>query len=355
MITVDITSKLRDLGHEVSLLCRDNSKLLEEVSQIGIKAFSILENNTGILNSILKLRNLLKKNHFDIIHTHLSHDLWTIVPAMKLSRSKAKLYLTKHMGSGVAKKDVFHKYLYNKVDRIFAVSNYVKDSILETCPVEQSRVTVLHDAIPVDTFNRNKYDKTSIRKEFELPQNCIIAGMVGRITPGKGHEDLLNAIKKIKEETDKQIYFVIAGGASYGEEKYEAEIHSLAAELKISDRVIFIGFQKAVSKIMSVMDILVFPSHLESFGITLLEAMAMEVPIIASNNAGIPDIIIDGETGILAPPKDLSALSRAILKLAEDPGLCKKLGTAGRKRVEESFNLDVNILQLEEYYKNQVQ
>ena len=103
------------------------------------------------------------------------------------------------------------------------------------------------------------------------------------------------------------------------------------------------------------MDILVFPSHLESFGITLLEAMAMEIPIIASNNAGIPDIIIDGETGILVPPKDPSGISQAILKLAGDPALSEKLGAEGRKRVEESFNIDINILQLEKYYKNQGQ
>lgn len=353
MVTVDITSKLHDLGHEVYLLCRDNSKLFEEAIKKGIKAFPILENNTGLLHSILKLNNLLKNNHFDVIHTHLSHDLWTMVPAMKLSHSKARLFLTKHMGSSVRKKDIFHKYLYNKVDCIFAVSNYVKDSILHTCPVDQRRVSVLHDAISVSLFNKNKYDKTLTRKEFKLPENCIIIGMVGRITPGKGHEDLLEAIKIIEEKTNKQIYFLIAGGASYGEEKYEEKIHALASELKILDKVIFIGFQKDVAKIMSIMDILVFPSHLESFGITLLEAMAMELPIIASNNAGIPDIIKDGETGILIPPKDPTALSGAIIKLAGDLRLCKKLGAAGRKRVEESFNLDINILQLEKYYKNQ--
>ena len=103
---------------------------------------------------------------------------------------------------------------------------------------------------------------------------------------------------------------------------------------------------------MSVLDILAFPSHEESFGLTSTEAMAMKLPVVASGNAGVLDIVVDGETGILVPPKDYQALADGIMKLASDPSLRKKFGEAGRKRVEEMFSIQAVVEKLENFYLN---
>ncbi len=103
---------------------------------------------------------------------------------------------------------------------------------------------------------------------------------------------------------------------------------------------------------LSAMDILAFPSHNESFGITLLEAMAIEIPVAASNNAGIPDIVVDGVTGLLVPPKNSSELSKALLKLIENPSLRKKLSEAAKKRVIENFDIKIIVTKLLNFYNS---
>ncbi|MGH2574346.1 MAG: glycosyltransferase, partial [Ignavibacteria bacterium] len=164
--------------------------------------------------------------------------------------------------------------------------------------------------------------------------------MVGRMTPGKGHEEFLNAAKLIINKSKVPTRFLIVGSASYGEELYEKKIRSLASKLMLNNVIIFTGFRKDIPRILNAVDILAFPSHEESFGVTLLEAMAMEIPVVASNTAGVPDIVTNGKTGILIPPKNPIALANALIGLAENSELRMKLGKEGRRRVENFFNID---------------
>ncbi len=175
--------------------------------------------------------------------------------------------------------------------------------------------------------------------------------MVGRMSPGKGHEEFLKAAQKIAATSEMNFRFLIIGGASYGESDYELKIKGLV-ELDLDSVVQLTGFLKDIPRIMSVLDILAFPSHEESFGLTSTEAMAMKLPVVASGNAGVLDIVVDGETGILVPPKDYQALADGIMKLASDPSLRKKFGEAGRKRVEEMFSIQAVVEKLENFYLN---
>ncbi len=118
-------------------------------------------------------------------------------------------------------------------------------------------------------------------------------------------------------------------------------------------RQILTGFQKDIPRMLSAMDILAFPSYRESFGNTLLEAMAMQLPVVASNSGAVPEIVIDGETGLLVPPKDADQLAKKMLALIENPSLCHQMGFAGRNRVENSFGFDIFIETLEKHYNEQ--
>jgi glycosyltransferase involved in cell wall biosynthesis len=146
------------------------------------------------------------------------------------------------------------------------------------------------------------------------------------------------------------VKFIVTGSASYGENWYEDELKKMAVR-QLPDDIIFTGFREDIAGILSAVDILAFPSHEESYGITLAEAMAMGVPIVASNNAGVTDVVINGITGILVPPRDPVSLGNAIKGLIENPGLRKKLGEAGRKRAEEKFDLRKMITGIENVYK----
>ena len=351
MITLETAILLSETNNVIFLTNKD-SRLESEADENNLNVMPIFEKNSSSFSSVSKLKKIIKDYKPNVIHTHLSHDLWTIVPALKLAGSKAKLFLTKHMGSGVSKKDLAHSYLYKRVNGIFAVSEYIKRSVLETCPVKPQKVSVLHDGIIPVKFNKSLYNIPEIKKNLNIPADKIVIGIIGRITPGKGHEQFLEAAKIIKEKKLKDIFFLVVGSAGKGEEKYEDEIKEMSSRLGLNNDILFTGFRNDIPEMLSVMDILAFPSHLESFGITLLEAMAMELPVAASDNAGIVDIVIEGETGFLVPVKNPAILADALIKLIENPELRKYFGSKGRERVLQNFDMKVIVDKLIESYKS---
>ena len=345
-----VSRELQRRGHDVSLLCVPRSRILKEAYAADVPAVGLLGDDKQALGTIKDLSKFLKSYNFDVVHTHLSHDLWWLVPALRLSSSKAKLFLTKHMASGVKKTDPLHRFLYGRLQGTFAISDYIKTSVLNTCPVPESDVHILPPGISLDTFDPSLYKKSEVRSELGIPENVIMVGMVGRMSPGKGHEEFLRAAKTLMESSSLNLQFMVVGSASYDEESYETKIRGLADELDLGKVVQFTGFRKDIPRLLSALDILAFPSHEESFGLALLEAMAMKLPVVASGNAGVLDIVVDSETGILAPPKNYQSLSEGISRLVHDQLLRRKYGEAGRKRVEESFSIESVVKKLEVFY-----
>ena len=342
--------ELMKRGHDVSLLCLPRSTLLREAYSAGVPAVSLLGEDKNAFVTIKDLTRLFRSYNYDVVHTHLSHDLWWIVPALKLASSDAKLFLTKHMASGVKKTDPLHKLLYGRLQGTFAISSYIKGSVLNTCPVPESEVYVLPPGISLEVFDPALYNKSEIRAQLGIPGNTVLVGMIGRMTPGKGHEEFLRAAGILSETSDQRFQFIVAGTVSKGEEAYGLKVRKLAADLGVENVVEFTGFVKDVPRVLAALDILAFPSHEESFGLGLTEAMAMKVPVVASRSAGVPDIVVDGETGLLVSPKDHAALAEGISMLAKDPERRRRYGNAGRERVEKFFDIKSVVDRLEAHY-----
>jgi glycosyltransferase involved in cell wall biosynthesis len=347
MISLQSAMRFTELGHDVRFACADSSKLHARADAAGIKTIPVFTKDSKILSSVSKLKKTIGDFNPDVVHTHLSHDLWTIVPALK--SSKAKLFLTKHMASAVSKKDFFHRRLYNRIHTIFAISNYIKQSVLDTCPVSDERVELLPDGVDLQKFNKTNFTNNNIKKQIGVPQDKIIIGITGRMTPGKGYEQFLAAAKIINYKYSDKVFFLAVGGASFGEDEYEKKIKSLAKELGLQN-ILFTGQRDDTPEMLSAMDIFAFPSHEESFGIALLEAMAMKLPAAASGNAGVLDIVVDNETGLLFEPKNAKSLAEKLIMLIENPDLRLKFGRAARKRAEEKFDFNLIINQLVEHY-----
>ncbi|MGH2574347.1 MAG: glycosyltransferase family 4 protein [Ignavibacteria bacterium] len=166
MITLNTSSKLSELGHDVTVLCSPGSKLEKESAELNLRIEPLLRKKLNVISSIGKLKNILNKSEYDIIHTHLSNDLWIIVPAVKLSSNskKIKLFLTKHMASSVNKRDIPHRILYKRLNKIFAVSNFIKESVTETCPVKAEDVVVIPDTVSLKLYNPSLYEKKLLKK-----------------------------------------------------------------------------------------------------------------------------------------------------------------------------------------------
>jgi glycosyltransferase involved in cell wall biosynthesis len=169
-----------------------------------------------------------------------------------------------------------------------------------------------------------------------------VIGCVATLVPHKGHRYLLEAFKKIENA-----YLLLIGNGPI-----KTDLDRVVFELGISNRVIFTGSQIDVTPYMQVMDIVVLPSsEVEGLGISLIEAMALAKPVVATNIGGIPEVVDDGYTGLLVKPKDSDALTKAINTLLNAPDLAQKMGINGRKKYQELFTLKYMIKRMEEMYE----
>lgn len=159
-------------------------------------------------------------------------------------------------------------------------------------------------------------------------------GLVARLDHwGKGHREFFTALAALPDGYPVEA-LIIGGG------RREAEMRRLAAELGLAGRVHFLGQRDDVPDLLSALDLFVLPSHSEGVSLALLEAMAAGLPVIATAVGGLPEVVTDGDNGLLVPPEDPEALATALERLLEDPALAQRLGANARRHVEENFSLE---------------
>ena len=339
MVTLSAIKQLQKRHIHVELLCISESRIHIEANNIGMIIHPVKASGYFHPYTILRLASIISKGEYDLIHTQASRDLWLLVPALKVLRSKIPLLLTKHVGSGIIKKDVFHKWIYERLTLALAISRVIRKNLLDTFPLTEDKVKLLHNGIDTGKFDPDKISGSHVRKEFGIEENDIVIGMLARFSPGKGHEEFLEAAEKLNKKYGNLKYMIV-GEASRGENSYADSIKLLAEKYKLSN-VIFTGYRSDTPEVIAAMDIFVFPSHSEAFGIALAEAMSMAKPSVCSNSDGILDIAVDNETSYLFENKNAGDLLIKIEILLNSPDTRIKFGKSARKRAIENFNLDV--------------
>ncbi|MFA7229613.1 MAG: glycosyltransferase family 4 protein [Melioribacteraceae bacterium] len=353
MYALHTVRQLSGRGCEAELLCYPDSRLQQEASRSGITCHLLKVEKHPSPMRIFELRNILSNNGYDLIHSEASGDLWSIVPALKLSGLNIPLLLTKHVGSYISKKDFLHRWIYNRVDLALAISSVIKKNLLDTTPLTGERIQLLHDAIDTEKFNPSKTDNKKVRKEFNIKDDEMLIGITSRFSSGKGHEEFLRAAKELSGSFHN-LKFLIVGEPSRDEDGYAAGIKELAAELGINDKVIFTGYRNDLPEILAALNLFVFPSHAEAFGLALVEAMSMELPSVCSDSDGVLDIAIDGETSLLFQKKNYSDLTDKIRRLINDPEKRRSLGLNARKRVLENFDFNHFTDRMIAIFENQI-
>lgn len=338
MITLIFIRELLERKHQVELLCLKESRIHIEASTSGIITHPVKASGYVHPFTVMRVSSLVRKGKYDLIHTQASKDLWILVPALKIIKSKIPLFLTKQVGSFIVKKDFLHKFLYNRVTKAFAISRVIKKNLTETTPLNENKIEIVFNGIDTERFSPENVDREKVRKEFSIQENELLIGMLARFSPGKGHEEFLLAAKNLSENFGN-LKFIIVGEASRGEDEYAASIKNLAKNYGLSN-VIFTGFRSDTPDVLAAMDIFVFPSHAEAFGIALAEAHSMALPSVCSNSDGVLDIAIDGETALLFETKNPKDLSSKLEQLISNTQLRNKLGQNARQRAKKLFDIN---------------
>ncbi|MEW6086878.1 MAG: glycosyltransferase family 4 protein [bacterium] len=345
-----IAGGLKELGHNVIVACPGMSPAEKAASQLGLRVIN-LENKIKYfdLPVILKLKNIIRDNKIDVVHSHMAKDLPVIIPAGKMAGCK-KIYFTRHIESHYRKKSVFHFILYRSLTGAIAITNAVKESLIETTHIIPEKIDVIYCGINVEKFRQRALQGNILRKEYNVPEDFYMIGVVGRLQDGKGHEYMLRAMPEVIKKIPKIKIFIV-GEETKGEENgYKNYLESVVKELNIPDSVIFTGFRPDLPVVMNSLDILVMPSKREAFGLVAVEAMALNKVVIATKSLGTQEIIDDGKDGFLAPYGKSEILSEKIINILNDPVKAEKMGEMAQKKVEEKFEFNKNIKKLEQLF-----
>ena len=232
-------------------------------------------------------------------------------------------------------------YSINESDGVTAVSDYLRRETFEHFDV-QREIEVIPNFIDADRFRR--LDKAHFRRLLS-PDDEKVLVHVSNFRPVKRATEVVEVFARLREAGFRAKLLLVGDGP----DRTNAE--RLARQLGVYDDVRFLGKQEPVEEILSIADVFLMPSGSETFGLAALEAMACGVPVVASNIGGIPELVIDGETGFLCPLGDLDAYTEATRRLLEDDALHARFAKASRTRAADEFDLDRVIPHYEAYYE----
>jgi glycosyltransferase involved in cell wall biosynthesis len=217
--------------------------------------------------------------------------------------------------------------------RIIAISHAVAAQFAGS----SASVTVIHNGIPLHRFTPGAPDE-QLRAELGLRPGVPTVGTVGRLTPWKGHPELLEALALVR---DRGVDFqaVIVGEVAFWSADYAPELRAKCSGLGLDDRVVWSGFRDDIPEVLRLCDLFALPSHDEPFGRAIVEAMAIGLPVVACRSGGVPEIVVEGETGLLVEKARPDQLAQALAQLLTEQQTATDMGAAGRRRALELFDV----------------
>jgi glycosyltransferase involved in cell wall biosynthesis len=334
---------LRERGIDARLLVliepdRPMDDLFAEAKERGIPAEAIPVRGNTDLVLINRIRSKLNEFKPDILHTHLIHADTFGMPAGKLA-GVPHLITTRHNDDNFRSQPMVKLasgVMWSGFKACICISQAVLDFVqrVEHAPSEKLflvRYGIEHQRTPPEAF---KAARQRLLQMLDLPEESHLIGMACRLVEQKGLTYALEAMAQLVPHYPAA-HLLIAGD---GELMYK--LKHQAADLEITDNVHFLGWRSDVPEIMMGLDIFLITSLWEGFGLVALEAMSKRLPVIASRVSALPEVIAEGETGLLIPPKDPEAIVSAISLLLDDHALASHMGLLAEDRVEQAFSVE---------------
>jgi glycosyltransferase involved in cell wall biosynthesis len=338
---VTLSDQLRQLGCEPAVGAfrhpdAPEPEVLRFAARRGLATVSFPCDGRFDRRAIRALREYLRTNRVGILHSHgYKVNMYGWLAARPLLRGqKIRLVSTCHNWAertGVlALYSVLDRVILRRFDDVVAVSDGVARR-MSGFGIHAPQLKVIHNGIETERF-RNA--QPVLRREFGLA-NRLVIGTVSRLVPGKGCHVILDAMKEVLRETPDAVFVAVGAGP------LESELKDQAARLGIGERVIFAGTRDDIPEVYASLDVFILASFDEGLPMSILEAMAAGVPVVATPVGGIPQLIQHHRTGVLVQPGDTAGTRDALLELFRSPSLRASLGEAARMRVAEQFSAAV--------------
>lgn len=335
--TTSLAKALKRKGENV-IVASSGDKLVDELKKEEIEHIYLpIDTSADIglhtLAAYFRLSSLIKERGIQVVHAQTR--VAQVIAHLVSERNKIAFVSTCH---GFFKRRWFRRSFPCWGERVIAISDAVREHLVNDMKVLKDKIKVIYNGIDVERFEQvlSFEEKSLIRKEYGLKELPTI-GIISRLSDVKGHKYLFGAFAMILPKSPNLQLLVIGDGPSY----YLEELKRLAHNLGIEDKVLFHEACEDTSIPLSIIDIFCMPSIQEGLGLSILEAMAKGLPVVASDVGGIYTLIKHGQNGLLVPPRDEDALAEAILEILNNPSLAEEMGNISKELVKEKFTLDM--------------
>ncbi len=335
---IDLSNALARRGHEVFAALEPSSPVSEkliDISRANIVQFPM--RNALNISTAAKLARFVRQHEIEIVHAHIARDY--PLAAVIADRRSARLVLTRHVLFPLNR---VHRLTRRRVKSVIAVSRAVAESVRARHIFRGDQLIVIHNGIDVDHFLRNRTPRVA--------QHQMRVGMVGHLAPIKGQEDFIRAAAIVCAQRHK-VDFIIAGEDKSTSGDDRKALESLIGELGLTQRVHLVGWVEDVAELLATLDVFVSPSRSEPFGLSIVEAMAAGVPVIATSSEGAREIIDADSTGLMVPIADVKTLADAISSLLDDRARRELLATNAKRAARERFSLQHMVEATEDVYR----
>lgn len=335
--------ELQRRGHYVHLLCRPETELARKALARGLPVTTMQMRSDLDPVTMYQTWRLLRRYRLEAIITNMDKELRFAGLAARLAGIRG---IFPRRGIDYPLKNRWrYRFAYNVLaTRVIANSRATKKALLKNASwLKPERVMVIHNGIDPSPFAGPSGSVLPELTPRSGPETII--GFVGQLDERKGVQILLPAFAQLHQQIPTVRLLLVGRGS------LEGWIRDFIRSQDLTEAVSLTGFRDDIVAVMTAIDVLVLPSFWEGFGIVLIEAMAAAKPVISTRVSSMPEIVMQGQTGLLVAPGNVAELANALFELVKNPALAARMGAAGRQRVLDYFNLDRMISELEQVLK----
>jgi len=345
----NVCSGLKKLGHDVILACPEKSDLRQKAEDHGLNVLSNVRFNSGLNVSDYRdyryIKALIKKERFDIIHTHGSKDSWVGVLASKASGIDPLIVRTRHNIFPVST-HYLNRLLFKKwTDEIVVICKFLEKDFLGRGLANAGHISVIHSGL-IDSASDSEVSAGQFRRDFKIDEDEIIIGMCANIVWYKGHRFFAEASGEITRKYPNTRFVILGDGIK----EIKDDVINRFKKNGTYDRLIMPGFYDKMPAFYKSCDILIHPALSEGCCNVILEAFSHGIPVVASNVGGIPDMVEDHITGILIPSEDHGSIIRGVFEILGNRKLKEDMVKSARKKFLDDFSVDKMVKLTEELY-----
>ncbi len=336
---VILSRTLQKQGHQVLTVCPQDGWLPKELQSAGVHTLPVAMRGAGSLVTFLRLVRLVRRQRIDIIHTHLTRAAYYGLLLGLLTRKP--VVSTVHVFTS----DPAYRWLSRLGNPLIAVSEAVRCWLIEH-GVPASEVQTVYNATDFVSLNGSAAQASrEVRHEFALPPSSNLIGVFAKVSPIKGQDLLIESLPQVlRAHPNTYVLFVGSTDSAFAE-----RTRRRARQLKVEEHVLFTGLRTDVARLMQAVDIVAMPSRSETFGMAALEAMALGKPVVATRVGGLPELVRDGETGVLVDLTTASLL-HALNELLTRADLRAHLGENARSFSHRYYTPERMVRDIEAVY-----